>query len=44
MPRLCKGLIFHGIRTYSGTEEAELTSLAVNAKQKCGGLTSHLGE
>ena len=24
MPRLSKGLILHGIRTYSGTEEAEL--------------------
>ena len=24
MPRLSKGLIIHGIRTYSGTEEAEL--------------------
>ena len=24
MPRFSKGLILHGLRTYSGTEEAEL--------------------
>ena len=46
MPRLPKGLILHGMRRYSGTEEAELhifgmrkrnlRSFEVLAEQKCG--------
>ena len=44
MPRLSKALILHGIRTYNGTEEAELHIFGSQGKQECGSVTSHLGE
>ena len=44
MPRLSKGLILHAIRTYKGTEEAELHIFGSQGKQKRGSVTSHLGE
>ena len=34
MPRLSNGLILHGIRTYNGTEEAELHIFGSQGKQK----------
>ena len=40
MSRLPKGLILHGIRTYNGTEEAELHIFGSQGKQKGGILTS----
>ena len=40
MPRLSKGLILHGIRTYNGTEEAELHIFGSQGKQKGGSVTS----
>ena len=40
MPRLSKGLILHGIRTYNGTEEAELDIFGSQGKQKGGSVTS----
>ena len=40
MPRLSKGLIRHGIRTYNGTEEAELHIFSSQGKQKGGSVTS----
>ena len=44
MPRFSKGLILHGIRTYNGTEEAELHIFGSQDKQKYVSVTSHLGE
>ena len=40
MPRLSKGLILHGIRTYNCTEEAELHIFGTQGKQKDGIVTS----
>ena len=40
MPRLSKGLILHGIRTYNGIEEAELNIFGSQGKQKGGSVTS----
>ena len=42
MPRLSKGPILHGIRTYNGTEEAELHIFGSQGKQKGGSVTSLL--
>ena len=40
MPRLSEGLILHGIRTYNGTEEAELHIFSSQGKQKDRSVTS----
>ena len=40
MPRLSKGLIVHGIRTYNGTVEAELQIFGSQGKQKGRSVTS----
>ena len=40
MPRLSKGLILPGIRTYNGTEEAELHIFGSQGKQKGRSVTS----
>ena len=39
MPRISKGLILHGIRTYNGTEEGELDIFGSQGKQKGRSLT-----
>ena len=44
MPRLSKGLILHGIRTYNGTEEVELHIFGSQGKQKCGASLHILAE
>ena len=44
MPRLSKGLILHGRRTYNETEEAALHIFGSQGKQKHGSVTSHFGE
>ena len=40
MPRLSKGIILHGIRTYNGTEEEELHIFGSQGRQKSGSVTS----